>query len=210
MTEGRLDPLLIEQRLAQIRGVISALVVTLDNGDIGEIHVMATTQRTAKQLVRDIESLVILLFGTKLDYRKISIVQLEARHVALVSRVRLKAIGSERQGDTLIWSVSLVYDRVDLTGRWEGTYEVTEAEGAALATLDALTVLVGPACALSLIEAKVAVIDQGNVVIASVKTGEPPKQETLLGGSFVKTTVAEAAARAVLSALNRRLPFTVE
>ena len=142
MTEGRLDPLLIEQRLAQIRGVISALIVTLDNGDIGEIHVMATTQRTAKQLVRDIESLILLLFGTKLDYRKISIVQLEARHVALVSRVRLKAISSERQGDTLVWSVSLVYDRVDLTGRWEGAYEVTEAERAARATLDAMTVLV--------------------------------------------------------------------
>ena len=53
-------------------------------------------------------------------------------------------------------------------------------------------------------------MDGGEVVIASVTIGNPPREETLLGSSFVKKDVAEAAARSVLGALNRRLPFTLE
>ncbi len=209
MTEGRLDPHLLEQRLGQIRGVISARVVPANDGDIGEVHIMATSQRTAKQLVRDIETLVLLHFKTKIDYRKISIVQLEGRRIAAVNRVLLKTVESVTAA-TLCCSVTLEYDRRDITGRWEGSLSATEAEGAASATLTALRQLIGDGLALMLKETQVAQLEEGQVVIATVDVGTPPTQETLLGSSFVKGSVAEASARAVLSALNRRLPFTVE
>ncbi|MDP2725924.1 MAG: hypothetical protein Q8P59_00130 [Dehalococcoidia bacterium] len=210
MPEADLDPRLLEQRLGQIRGVISARVVERDDGEIGEIHIMATSQRTAKQLVRDIESLILLHFGRKVDYRKISIVQLEGRRVASLNRVRLKSVENEIAAESQRWSVILEYDRKDLIGRWEGVTSVLEAEGAALATLGAVQELMGGNLALTLKEARVTQIEGGPVVIAAVILGLPPRQETLLGSSFVKDRVAEASARAVLSALNRRLPFTVE
>lgn len=210
MTEGHLDLHMLEQRLGQIRGVISARVVPGSDGDIGEVHILAACQRTPKQLVRDIESLVLLHFKTKLDYRKISIVQLETRRIAAASRVRLKTVESENAGPSMCCGVTLEYESQDIVGRWEGPLSTTEAEGAASATVNALRGLVGEGLVLLLKEAKEAQLDEGQVIIASVAVGTPPKQETLLGSSFVKGTVAEASARAVLSALNRRLPFTVE
>src|SRR3990172_2223877 len=137
MTEGCLDLQMLEQRLGQIRGVISARVMPGNDGDIGEVHILAACQRTPKQLVRDIESLVLLHFKTKLDYRKISIVQLETRRIAASSRVRLKTVKCETAGRSMHCGETLEYDRQDITGRWEGPSTATEAEGAASATVTA-------------------------------------------------------------------------
>lgn len=210
MTEHGVDPRLLEQRVSQIRGVISAKVIPGEEGEIGEIHVMATSQRAAKQLVRDIESLLLLHFKQRIDYRKISIVQLEGRRVTALRRIRLKAVEGETTALGQRWKVALEYEGKDHTGQWEGQAPVGETEGAAIATLNALLEIIGPGLSLALEEAKVAQMKGGMVVIASVTVGTPPQQETLLGSSLVKQKVAEASARAVLGALNRRLPFTVE
>lgn len=210
MTGAGLDPQMLEQQLGQVRGVISAQVVEAEDGTIGEIHILAGSQRAAKQLVRDIESLVLLHFRRKIDYRKISIVQLEGRRVTAMNRIRLK--GVERQGapDARRWTVKLEYESQEILGEWEGAGPVSDAEGAAQATLRALESLVGKAPGLILREAKTAQMDGGEVVIASIMIGSPPRQENLLGSSFIKEDVGEAAARSVLGALNRRLPFTME
>lgn len=208
MTEEALDPQLLEERLGQIRGVISARVILGAGGDIEEVHILATSQRPPKQLVRDIESLVLLHFKKKIDYRKISVVQLEGRRVAALNRIRLKAVGREAMASRQRWSVTLEYQNRDLVGQWEGKESVAEVEGAALATLSAVRELVGSSPPLTLKEAKLAQMEGGAVVVAFVSLGTPPRQETLLGSCFVKDRVAEASARAVLAALNRRLPFT--
>lgn len=210
MPEGELDPRLLEQRLGQIRGVISARVVLGADGEIGEVHIMATSQRTAKQIVRDVESLVLLHFRRRVDYRKISIVQLEGRRITAANRIRLKAVENQPGLGTQKWTTILEYDRRDLTGCWEGSESVSEAEGAAQATLRALEELLGPSLALAVKEVKLAQMEGGRAVLLTVAVGTPPQQETLLGSSLIKESVAEASARALLSALNRRLPFTVE
>jgi len=212
MREEGLDLHLLEHRLGQIRGVISARVVTGEDGEVGEIHVMADSQRTPKQLVRDIESLFLLHFKTRLDYRKISIVQLEGERSGSMGRIRLKVVDNKQVSKTQSrrWSVILEYNQQDVTGQWDGASSATEAEGAAQATLGALQGMVGSAFTLSLREAKVAQLEGAAAVIAAVSLGAPPRQETLIGSSFIKDNVAEASARAVLSAVNRRLPFTLE
>ncbi|MDO8690220.1 MAG: hypothetical protein Q7R39_09475 [Dehalococcoidia bacterium] len=210
MTGAGLDPHLLEQHLSQIRGVISAQVVASADGEIGEVHILAASQRPPKQLVRDIESLVLLHFKKKIDYRKISIVQLEGRRVTALNRIQLKGVQCQPDATPPQWAVTLQYEQRELLGEWQGDTSVSEAEGAAEATLRALKDLVGPALQLALKEAKLTQMDGGGVVVAAVAVGVPPRQETLLGCSFVKESVAEAAARSVLGAINRRLPFTAE
>jgi len=210
MTGAGLDPHLLEQQLIQIRGVISAQVVTSSDGEIGEVHILAASERPPKQLVRDIESLALLHFKKKIDYRKISIVQLEGRRVTALNRIQLKNVQCQPESTPPQWAVTLEYERRLLLGEWQGDTSVSEAEGAAEATLRALQELVGPAMQFALKEAKLTQMDGGSVVIAAVAVGVPPRQETLLGSSFVKESVAEASARSVLGAINRRLPFTAE
>ncbi len=210
MTEAGLDPHLLEKQLGQIRGIMSAKVVVGEDGAIREIHILAGSQRAPKQLVRDIESLSLLHFQKKIDYRKISIVQLEGRRITSMSRVRLMTVRRDLDTDSQQWKVTLEYEQKELPGEWKCETSVSEAEGAARATLKALEAIVGPSLGLDLREAKLAPIDGAMVVISAVSVETSSGHETLLGSSFVKESVGEAAARSVLGALNRRLPFTLE
>jgi len=61
--------------ISQVKGVLSAQVVC-ENQNIAEIHVLADHSRTPKQIVRDIESAVLIKLGASLDHKQISVVQL--------------------------------------------------------------------------------------------------------------------------------------
>lgn len=66
----------IERAIARIAGIQASRVVT--EGDrVSEVHVLANRARGAKQLVRDIQSVVLTNFGIDIDYRTVSVVQLE-------------------------------------------------------------------------------------------------------------------------------------
>jgi hypothetical protein len=65
----------LERAIAGIQDVSSARIVTDSGGGILEIHVDADTARSAKQLSRDVESLLMARFGVEIDYRKISVVR---------------------------------------------------------------------------------------------------------------------------------------
>jgi hypothetical protein len=66
----------IEGVMARIPGVQAARVVIGAGGRLTEVHVLATQDRGAKQLVRDVQSSLLARFGIDVDYRIISIVQL--------------------------------------------------------------------------------------------------------------------------------------
>ena len=69
------DGAALEQLIYQVRGVHAARLVTDTGGKINEVHVVGTPRRSAKQIVRDIESILYVRGGIRLDYRKISLVQ---------------------------------------------------------------------------------------------------------------------------------------
>lgn len=66
----------MERAIARINGVQASRVVT-DGERVAEVHVLATRARSPKQLVRDVQSVVLTNFGVEIDYRTISVVQLE-------------------------------------------------------------------------------------------------------------------------------------
>ena len=55
----------------------SARIVTDDAGGILEIHVVADTERSAKMVARDVESILVAKIGLSIDHRKISVAQVE-------------------------------------------------------------------------------------------------------------------------------------
>jgi len=67
----------LEHELCRIPGVTAARVV-MDEEDVPvEVHVLATTEKHAKQLVRDVQSVAITTFGLDIDRRVVSVVQLD-------------------------------------------------------------------------------------------------------------------------------------
>jgi len=65
----------IESIITQVQGVISGRLICQDD-EIVEIHVLADSSRSPKQVVRDIESAVLVKQGLELDHKKISVAQL--------------------------------------------------------------------------------------------------------------------------------------
>ncbi|MEA2486832.1 MAG: hypothetical protein QOF16_486 [Actinomycetota bacterium] len=65
----------LEDELRRVPGVRSARIVGADAPS--EIHIVATRERSPKQVVRDVQSLASAGFGIAIDHRIVSVVQLE-------------------------------------------------------------------------------------------------------------------------------------
>lgn len=195
-----IDPVACEQQINRLRAVLASRIILNIAGAIDEIHVLADRSRPPKALVRDIVSLLLVSYGLHLDYRKISLVQPDAeqRFWAAV-RPRLQAVtcGGGQAEVTLE-----VHGRLVRGEAWGGD---DPADLAALATLEALKQIAGDAVAGRLIETSSVPMRPHPVLLVSLELFGTDQESHLIGISFLRDSVAEAAARAVLNALNRRL-----
>src|SRR6266540_1298722 len=64
-----IDVAKIEELLSQVRGVMAVRVVLEEQGQIDELHIVGSPGRSAKQMVRDIESLLYVRGGVRVDQR---------------------------------------------------------------------------------------------------------------------------------------------
>lgn len=74
---GAADVSRIEELISRVPGV-KAVKVVGSGGELQEIHVITTSDKSPKQLVRDIETVVLASTGLRLDRKIISIAQVES------------------------------------------------------------------------------------------------------------------------------------
>jgi hypothetical protein len=72
------QPTAIEHLLTALAGIVSARAITSSNGQLEEIHILATAELSPKQIVRNIESALSAGLGVEIDRRIVSIAQLRA------------------------------------------------------------------------------------------------------------------------------------
>ncbi|MFI5370049.1 MAG: hypothetical protein ACHQ52_00730 [Candidatus Eisenbacteria bacterium] len=65
-----------EAAIATLRGV-EAVRILADGESIREIHVLSTSNRPAKQIVRDVQSVLVTRFSREIDYRVVSVAYCE-------------------------------------------------------------------------------------------------------------------------------------
>ena len=65
----------LEDTLARLPSV-NAVRIIGDRDRVREVHVLAAPEKAAKQVVRDVQTLVLARFGIDLDRRLISVVQI--------------------------------------------------------------------------------------------------------------------------------------
>ncbi|KYH31445.1 hypothetical protein MOMUL_23540 [Moorella mulderi DSM 14980] len=70
-----------EKVICQIKDVLGARLVTAPDGSISEIHIMAGSNRNPKQIVRDVESALLIQLGITVDHKKISVVQVQGQEL---------------------------------------------------------------------------------------------------------------------------------
>lgn len=218
----------IEQELSRIPEVRGVRIVTDQFDRPVEVHVLATTAKHPKQVVRDIQSVAKVTFDMELDHRVISVVQLDKGHLPEIGdgagagatnalalqdddRITIVTVGTHRTGVRCTARVGLLRSGVEEIGEADGTMASGNIRMlVARATLAALVRHEPRAERLDVEAVGVQNLANRAFATASLVLLNPPYEEVLLGSAPVRAAGEEdAVARAVLDATNRRLSFVV-
>jgi hypothetical protein len=215
----------LEDALRQVPGIRAASVVTGPDAVPTEIHIVASTSKGAKQVVRDVQSLAMAGYDIDIDHRIVSVVQFDddidgveadgLRSIIrmpdtapaidilprpVIAAITIRTAGSEADASVVVRTGDATYD-----GRSIGPSTMSHRHTLiARATLDAVSELLGLPAEVEF----VTVSTMGNRRMAAcvVQVAVPGIGELVLTGSaLVRSDEADAVARAVLDALNRRL-----
>lgn len=197
----------LEEHLLKVPGVRNVRVV----GDSApsEIHIVASGERPAKQIVRDVQSLAQASFGMPIDHRIVSVVQLEEEAPQLTTR---RPVIEE----VLLASRSdMGWVKVGL--RWpDGSRTVGQApagggrdqraRGGALALRQAVEpVLSARSATLEIDHVSIQGIGSHELVIVGATLFDKDVPSHIVGSALIHDDVASAAVRALLQAVNRKI-----
>src|SRR5688500_9388591 len=217
----------VERELCRIPEISAARIVADPSGRPTEVHILATTDKHAKQVVRDVQSVAIASFGLEIDRRVISVVQLDGNGQLLAANGAASATADELEagGDSdpdriLVDRVSADRDglhcAVEVTlrrGDERGSATITGSVAAAAvmrsvaqATLAAMREIEPAATRADLETASVVRLGERSIAVVSIVLLVPPYEEVVSGSAVVRNAGDhDAMARAVLDATNRRL-----
>lgn len=210
MDTGSLSPAPsdFELTLGQVDGLYASRVVVDQDNAVSEVHVVASTARKPKQIVRDIETLLFVKHGTRLDYRKVSMVQLADEQLLRVplARPEIRQVVEDDLGTEKRIRVEIKGAGRLVSGEArERTDNPSAFRTAANATIQAINKLIGQQLDARLEYAEPLRLDTNDVLIVIVTCFTDKGEEKFVGSSFVGNRPAESAARATLDALNRRI-----
>lgn len=193
----------MEQVIRLIPGVLGVSVREAD-GQVTDIHVLASEDRHAMQLVRDIESTLAAHLRVSVDRRVISVAQVRDAE-AEPERLILDSVQLKLRGDVTDVQVDLLFAGKRYVGSGTGPSTRTQrARTVAAATLQAVEQSLGETVRLFLEDIAFVPLGDAEAVVATVGLENGKGDETLVGCAYVWRDDAEAGARAALSAVNRR------
>jgi len=205
--------------LSGLAGVFAA-GVRFEQERMVEIHVLASTERSPKQIVRDIQSALYAAYGLEVDHRIISVAQLPENPFDMPAaskpspvvttcdvRVMFTGIDMHRRDGVCEASVYLSLDGKMFTGTARGRDTRTQQPRiTALATLDAVHTMLGREF-YDLLEVRQVTVGDTVIFITVVEymdtyTGLPM---TLTGAAVQRDGVDASIVRSTLDALNRSI-----
>lgn len=203
----------VERELCRLPEVTGTRIVVDDVGRPSEVHVLARPGKAPKQLVRDVQSVALAAFGIEIDRRIVSVVQLAEDGAGEPGgpghyRPRIAGITAEASGLRTLVRVTLTDGEHETVGFAEGTIaSAARHRLVASATLDALRQLVPAAECLDVESAQIVRVGVHDVAVVTIVYVVPPDEQVISGSAVVRIQQeAEAIARGVLDATNRRLP----
>lgn len=196
----------VQSAIERVRGIISCRVIDR-NGEIAEIHILADTSRTAKQVVRDVESLCAAQFGLEIDHRKISVALInQPLRPRPVPRPEMRGVRVETEGRRVTVHVAIGTGDTVVEGKADnaGT-SINRMRVAANAALDAYEKYVGGSCKFVLEDLVPFHLGGWNGFLAGVAMITSLGEERLVGSALVKGDEIEAAVKSACNAVNRRI-----
>jgi hypothetical protein len=211
----------VEREICRLPDVTIARIVADADGRVVEVHVVAHEGKHPKQIVRDVQSVALASFGLEIDRRVVSVVQLDhdanggndgtasANGAPPTPRPSIAGITAESAGMRSLVRVTLVREGDEAVGHAEGSIATTARHRlVANATIDALRKLELSAASIDVDHAQVVRVGDHDVALVTIVFIAPPAEHMVVGSAIVRAQQdADAIARAVLDATNRRLPW---
>ena len=215
-----------EDAIRSLRDV-EGVSIQADGDDIRELHILTVSTRPAKQIVRDVQTLLLTKFNRSIDHRVVSVAYTNtASPVAAApsspapelapAGAAMPAVASDEErvrfaGVNLYVAGSRVQAQVEL--KWKGVTRVGSAAGfgtrdgahrmVAEATVAALQEYVEDELALSVEDAAVVKNGKQDVVVVSLALLSHRQNKALAGCCTVDQDAHQAVVLATLMALNR-------
>jgi hypothetical protein len=202
----------IENDLLRVPGVMSASVVGEETPR--EIHVVATPERSPKQIVRDVQSLTSARFGISIDHRIVSVVQLGESKLhdqepegEEQARPLIDQVVFASKGNTGWVKVTLQWPNGEVTEGAEAAGVTRESRGrsAAMAVRRALdSWLAKRNAALDVEDVVIQHLGANDSITIRLVIHEEGGSTPLVGSALIYDDIATAAVHATMHALNRK------
>ncbi len=200
----------LDQLLSGLNGVLAAKTVLDDQDDIIEVHVLSDLNKAPKQLVRDIQSAAMASLGLEIDYKLISVAQVNKNVVVPVnsSGTRLVIRKIMISLDSRNLEITVILGDGDKTFEGSSKGPLTGKNRvycAASACIKALKIYLGQAYNLNLLDLQKTTLAGNTCYTAALSFDEPFSETTVFGIAPVVSpeTEIQAVVMAVLSAVNR-------
>lgn len=195
-----------QDMIMKIQGVTHAKVVS-DGENLQEVHIIAGTSRAAKQIVRDIESTLLAIFGYRIDRKIVSIAQIDTdEERKSLNRIIYQGISLHTEDNNVECEVRLCCgDEEFISTKRAISTNANRKKVVARATIASIEKIVGQASVFDIED--VILNKTRDITFVNVVTNMITKdnEEILIGTAIVKNDVNEAIAKATLDALNRRI-----
>ena len=201
----------MQDAICSLKDVLYAQCVAGSDGSISEIHIVSGMTRGAKQIARDVESLLLARFSVRIDHKMISVAQIEQPQPA--KEPVLKEFRLACEGFSISVRNRKVQGTVLLSYRGKQYQGISTGALAPLArdrvlveaTLDAVHKYIGRDAVFVLTETKTVVIANMPVMLVSLNMTDPAQSDLLIGASLLRDDVQMSLVKATLCAVNRRL-----
>ncbi len=204
----------VEAGLRAIPDVLGVRIVAGFDREVDEIHVLTNLEKSPKQAVRDVQSMLMARWGISTDHRVISVVQLdEEQHddAPPRGRVSISRVTVSQMGLVVDVGVDLADEGRALQGQSQGPSSgVGRRRTTARATLEAIRPLLGDDVFVDLEGADVAEVLGREVAVSLIHFHSARGDRTVSGSAIVRGDESDAVARSVLDAVNRAIEDAAE
>jgi len=191
--------------ISQLNGVYAAHVVFSEEEQPIEIHVLASSRRSGKALVRDVQSAISARYGIEVDYHIISIAQVEPNMMSDISyRLNYSGIRMNSSEEGVEVTVTLSRDEDRFSGTAIGsTLPFSRMRCIAQATLDAVKKCTSDTYFFELASTELIRSNGRAIIVTQVYC--IPELTPLIGCVYAETDSDAAVVQSVLDAINRKL-----
>ncbi|MBU3811562.1 MAG: hypothetical protein H9893_07935 [Candidatus Niameybacter stercoravium] len=196
---------LFHDMIKKIDGILH-VKIQFDEETIKEIHIVAGNNRSAKQIVRDIESTLLAVFDYEIDRKIISIAQIDTEIVKPIKRIKYEGLSIGNEGNELQCQVKLEHEG-EIHSCIKQCIKTTRNRYNIIArtTIGVIEEITKGKYIFDVQDTFVTDSKEISFACVIVNMIEKGKEDHLIGTALIRDDINEAMARATLDAVNRKL-----